>query len=649
MPLSAHLASLAYGFAVAVFSLGVFYIAGLLLIPQRWENRLRWPDSVVMGLALYIVLCWIAISSRNVPLKFIAFVFAAVIWIPASIRLRWLQDTLVARVRSLPARRWILDFSALYLLAYLLTPLAGPAFLPLGTGDNLSLVTYARYARHLLEFGTANVDLASFDYLHSPASMFVLAWQSLMFGRDPLQAAMPTLFLLAALFGMIAAETVRTAFGLTHRASMAIACIAVCAPLLRWMLSSFGMAEVLAAVAMLYVLRTVIWALTTRAVAASAAICVVVGGTLLTFTVPPWAGWGHDVRGGIAALLSELSFASLFGLPGNIPAVTELSSQARSAAVMVLALVPIVWAALARAARGFHSFDRPGIAASDRRLAKALVVYAALALIFGNVVVHATRRPRAARRPAEWRQLDQVSNLSFRRVTLKVADEVDGLSTALAMYYLPGRKAQVFGRDVSPQALSFDSVSKEQPMFIQNFGCEGAGHSDAVSVPSVGCLLMAPPSMAIGTSYPFNQTFLFLTFDYMTPREIGGRWNTKPTLQLQVRSDPQRVPLDRDLFLNLLLHPMTPEGTKPRRLAFRWGAESADRRGQALLGERRWLSLPVRRGDWTGNRVWTLPITIDFLDGRAVLFNAIGLDRTSPAATWWARRSRDIFSPASDR
>ena len=53
-------------------------------------------------------------------------------------------------------------------------------------------------------------------------------------------------------------------------------------------------------------------------------------------------------------------------------------------------------------------------------------------------------------------------------------------------------------------------------MFIQNFGCEGVGHGDTVSAPGVGCLLMAPPSMTVGTSYPFNRTFLFLDFDRMT-------------------------------------------------------------------------------------------------------------------------------------
>ena len=177
------------------------------------------------------------------------------------------------------------------------------------------------------------------------------------------------------------------------------------------------------------------------------------------------------------------------------------------------------------------------------------------ALIIGNVAVQAVRSPAPARWPGGWRQLGKVGRMPFRAVTLKVADEPNGLSTMLAMYYLPGRKAEVIGRGVALDELPFETVSRQQPMFIHNFGCEGVGHDDTVSVPGVGCLLMAPPSMTVGTSYPFNRTFLFVRYDRMTPREPAGRWNTQPTLNLRLTADPQRVPLDREMYVNLLVTP----------------------------------------------------------------------------------------------
>jgi hypothetical protein len=212
--------------------------------------------------------------------------------------------------------------------------------------------------------------------------------------------------------------------------------------------------------------------------------------------------------------------------------------------------------------------------------------------------------------------------LPFQTFTLKVADEPGGLSTALAMYYIPGRKVRVFGRGVANDQLPFESLSRQQPMFIQNFGCEGVGHGDAVSAPGVGCLLMAPPSMTAETDYPFNRTFLFMDFDRMTPRELAGRWNTQPILNLTLTADPQRTPLDREMYVNFLVNTFISDGGKPLRLVVRWGR---NRLGEVLVGGRQWFSLPVGSDDWTGNRLWTVPVAIDFPDRSKILFQETAL------------------------
>ena len=219
--------------------------------------------------------------------------------------------------------------------------------------------------------------------------------------------------------------------------------------------------------------------------------------------------------------------------------------------------------------------------------------------------------------------------MPFRSLTLKVADEPGGVATALAMYYLPGRKAEVIGRSVPLDALTFDAVSRQEPIFIQNFGCEGIGHEDAVSARGVGCLLMAPPSVVDEVSYPFNRTFLFVHFDRMTAREAGGRWNTQPTLNLALKADPQRVRLDRDMFVNLLVNPFLAVDAKPLQLVVRWGKE---RRGGIAVRERQWFSLPVSSNDWSGNRIWSVPVAIDFPDGRTILFHEVALTQSPRGA-----------------
>ncbi len=101
--------------------------------------------------------------------------------------------------------------------------------------------------RQLLLFGTADVDFATFEYLRSPASAFVLAWHSLFFLGDPLNAAMPALIMVAALAGTVTVRLVRSLFGLSWRAAMAVAAIAVCAPMFRWALATYSLGELLSA------------------------------------------------------------------------------------------------------------------------------------------------------------------------------------------------------------------------------------------------------------------------------------------------------------------------------------------------------------------------------------------------------------------
>jgi len=388
---------------------------------------------------------------------------------------------------------------------------------------------------------------------------------------------------------------------------------------------SYGLAELVAATAMLYLLLLAGSAAAQRTLTGAVVIGIAAASTVLAFAAPPAYGWVGNVGAGFAELLSKMRWVSVVGAPISAPTAAELTDPVSSAAVVALAVVPFVWSGVAYLAGRLKVLDRIRASDVDRRLAAALVGYVGVGLIVGNVAVQAVRAPSAVRRSGEWRQLDSVGDLSFRSMTLKVVDEADGLSPALAMYYVPGRRTEIVGRDVSPRDLSFEGVSKEQPLFIQDFGCVGVGHEDVVSVPQVGCVLLAPPGLTLGKTYSFNQTYLFLSFDRMTAREPGGRWNTRPTLNLNVSADPQRAPLDKNIFVNLQVNPFLDKGAAPLKLLVRWGA---GRSGETIVADRKWFSLPVGSGDWKGNRVWALPIAIDFPDNKTILFHDIALTET---------------------
>ena len=617
-----HALSLAHGLAAALISIAAFYLVGLLLLPRRWQGAMRWSDNLMLGLALYVLLSWIATTSRHFPVIYVILIFAAVVWGLVALRFRWLQTLVGAPLRNVDLRRWLIQFCVLYLFAYALgRPSAGAALLTLPPDGAFDVVTYARYAKHLLTFGTANVELATFPYLHSPASTYLLAWHSLLYFGDPLDAAMPLIFMLAALFGTIAIEVARSVFGLSLRASMAIAAIALSAPMFRWTLATYSLGELLSGTTVLYLASALGRMIAARSVFVPVVSAFAAGCALLMLS----AGATGTIGGGLVEVMRHFSPIAVIGLPSGTPRAARAPDSIPSAALIILPLVPLVWAAAAFALHRSSTLGRIGHSAVDRALVRALVAYIAAGVVIGNLAVQAVDGRAPARWPGAWRELNQIGRMPFRAFTLKVADQPNGLSTALAMYYMPGRKAEVIGRGVATHRLPFDNVTRQQPMFIQNFGCEGVGHGDTVSAPGLGCLLMAPPSMTVGTSYPFNRTFLFLHFDRMSARDPGGRWNVDPTLNLRLTADPQRAPLNREMFLNFLVNPFLPAGVKPQRLVLRWGA---DKRGEVLIADRQWFSLPVGSGDWSGNRLWTVPVTIDFPDRRTILFQEVALTET---------------------
>ena len=103
--------------------------------------------------------------------------------------------------------------------------------------------------------------------------------------------------------------------------------------------------------------------------------------------------------------------------------------------------------------------------------------------------------------------------------------------------------------------LSLDTVSRQRPLLMHNFGCEGVGHDDTMFIRGVGCLLYAPPSLQFGVTYPFNRTFLFMSYEGMTARTPDGRWNSRPTVPLKVSIDPERTTVSGPAYLNLSLRP----------------------------------------------------------------------------------------------
>ncbi len=278
-----------------------------------------------------------------------------------------------------------------------------------------------------------------------------------------------------------------------------------------------------------------------------------------------------------------------------------------------------------------------------RRWMTAVLVTLGVCLLGGNLLVHAVGDAELMRFPGSLRNIAMLEELqSFQEMSVEMELEPSDIQTWLALHFLPSKRVHVVARMFSPnEPLSLEHISSLRPHLIQNFGCQGVGHDETITVPGVGCLLLAPPSLSLDTVYPFHSTFLFVDPRHMGAREPDGRWNTDTTVSLNVMADPQRVSVGRDLYLNLRLSPYVEPETPSQRALFSWGA---GQKAEVSLKRPEWISLATRVVDWTGNWLKTMPMTVDLPDGVDGDWLNLPVQRDDWSGSWTAPVAVEIPS-----
>jgi hypothetical protein len=246
-----------------------------------------------------------------------------------------------------------------------------------------------------------------------------------------------------------------------------------------------------------------------------------------------------------------------------------------------------------------------------RTLAAWLVAAVAGGLVGGNVLVHAYREPPQQRWPAGLQNLTLIDGIpSFREMDLSLEPNA---TTILGAYFIRTKTLHMVNPSYYPSApVVLERVSRRRPYLIQRLRCEDAGHGDTVTIPGVGCLLLAPPSVSFDTNYPFNRRVRPINLTGMSGPESWGRWNDSTTVVMTISADAQRAPIYRDAFFNLQIAPYRLPGQAARRLVLSWGA---GRKAETLLADREWLTLPLQAGDWAGGpRLHTLEVSLTMPD-----------------------------------
>jgi hypothetical protein len=339
--------------------------------------------------------------------------------------------------------------------------------------------------------------------------------------------------------------------------------------------------------------------------------------------------------------LAGLTGGALILYGATFIAVGPSYQQWKFASYSVLPLSFVVFAG------GLHLWQESAVlaritrTAAGRHLVTAFMAAAAIAMVGGNLAAHASSDPPLLRFTGAFRRLALVDAMpSFREMSIQMVDDPADYPTRLALYYLPSKRVHVVSAVYRPNVpLALDRTSRQRPHFIQGYGCEGVGHDDTMTVPGLGCLLLAPPSLAVDTVYPFSLSFLFVEPGRMGDREPEGRWNVDSTVLLNLTADPRRVGVAGNLHVNLHVRPYLTADTPRQRAAFSWGVA---RRAEATLTGREWISLPVQAADWTGDRLWTLSLAIDLPDGVDGSWLTLPVRRADWSGRWTVAAPVDI-------
>ncbi|MEO5740231.1 MAG: hypothetical protein ABIS29_06525 [Vicinamibacterales bacterium] len=709
------------------------------MIPRRLDAALGSGETpAILGVTIYVLLCWFAVQF-GIPGKHTAAAFTAVVIVAALVRYRWLTGALRARgAISRDTRFWWTAFVLLYMLAYVYTvPPVGGEYLPIAWTGNIDLLTYIRYTRHLWDMGPSNLvgfEYLNFVYLQTPGVFYLMGWFSVLFGNDPLSAAMPAQFALTALIATLSARIAHSIFGIHRGAAVAIGAMVISAPFFRYIVGAYYLSTFITAPVFLYLLWTTLslrpvqffnlpvfirfssayllllftypfllftglaaqigaillmwvselqaersrWREVSRAAAASLiAIAASFGVVAVVFS--DRLKWSLDMVTGLSQVgvagwpLELISPLAVFGFPGVRGERIQVAPELRAWALVGFLLVALVliWLYFWRfrrqasaAQKALVGLSAAGILAycayylrvgpsyqqwklasytvlpfvfvvfagvvrvtresrRERVLATGLTVVGAF-FIVGNLVVHARQDGPLIRLPGLLRSIEEIDKLqTFREMTLEMRGPWHVFETYLGLYFLPSKRVHVVSNVFEPsEKLSLDTISTARPLLLGGYGCEGVGHDETIALPNFGCLVLAPPSPMPDVSYSFKQSFVFIEWDRMTAREPGGRWNTRPTLNLRVTADPARARVAEDAHVNLFVNPFRRKDEKPIRLTFSWGK---DRRGEFMLTEEEWISVPVRSADWVGNRAWALPVTIEFPGERTILFHELSV------------------------
>lgn len=231
-----------YGVGMSLTSFVFFYGLGLVCLSKK-ESFFAFP--AFFGAAIFSIVSWYCVQWQ-VPLYH---VFQwMIIYVCAMALCRRIN------IFKTSGLFWVGAYILLYLLATLFLPEPDThRYLPIIRLGNMDIFSYINITQHLLLAGPSNLNHISYIdptwiYYEAPAVYYFHAWMAFLYQNNAMDAAMPTLYAIVSLIGLMITYYCHHFFRCSRFVSLGIAAIVLSGSFYRFIIGHFFLSSLMGTV-----------------------------------------------------------------------------------------------------------------------------------------------------------------------------------------------------------------------------------------------------------------------------------------------------------------------------------------------------------------------------------------------------------------
>lgn len=249
--------SILHGTLSGILSFLFFYSLGAFFLSKKQLISGKFPIfPAFLGATFFSVLCWYAVQ-KGIPLQ-IFFQWLLLFYMVIFCMSLVLRNSCSDLFKNLILKKeiilfWFFAYIILYSLIYIFLPEPDSRYyLPITHINNLDIFSYINVTQDLLLGHTNIAHMSYLDtggvYYQTPAAYYFHAWIAFFYNNNALNAAMPTLYTIASLIGLMIMYYCHRFFHCSRWVSLGIAAIVLSGSFYRYIMGFYFLSSLMGTV-----------------------------------------------------------------------------------------------------------------------------------------------------------------------------------------------------------------------------------------------------------------------------------------------------------------------------------------------------------------------------------------------------------------